>query len=787
MLSRRFGSSLVMAAAVAAASLAPAAGAAAGTPPVPLATAPARPVLSTGARQLLADTPNDATVTVVVELTDRPVLPDGRGRTKSQRQRDVVQSLRSHADRTQAPLRTQLLRRMAQGSVEAIQPLWISNSIVVTARPSVIEWLSTRSEVASITPNEVDIVTTSAAAPAAPTSPGAVGAAPTAPAEANVAAIGAPTLWAAGATGQGVVVASLDSGVDITHPDLAPRYKGGAGAWFDPYGQRTTPGDSTGHGTQTMGAILGGQTGGTTIGVAPDTRFIAARVFDNAGNATVAAIHQAFQWALNPDGDTTTADAPAIVNNSWAFGSAGCNLEFQPDVQALRAAGIIPVFAAGNAGPSAGSTVSPANYPESLAVGAVNNTGSIYSGSSRGPSACGEPSTTYPELVAPGVKIWTTDVNGLYSERDGTSLSAPAVTGALALLLSTASAPTPVAAEAALRASAVDLGPAGPDNTFGLGRIDVAAAATLLASSGTTTTTQPSTTTTTATTAPETTTTTDASTTSVPSGTTTSTTEAPMTTTTTTQATTTSTTEAPTTTTTQATTTSTTQAPTTTTTQVTTSTTMQTGPADLVFADGFESGGLTAWTSAATNGGRLSVTAAAALGGARGLQAVLSNRSDSYVSDVTPANLATYHARFRFDPNSVSIASGKSHQLFTARNSSGNTTLVIEVRKGTAGRYEVRAGSRLNSGSTAWTGWASFTDDRHTIEAGFAAATTAAGSNGSVTLWVDGTSAGTVTGLRNGSQRIDAVRLGPQTIPTGVSGTEYLDDFVSTVSSIIGM
>ncbi len=214
---------------------------------------------------------------------------------------------------------------------------------------------------------------------------------------------------------------------------------------------------------------------------------------------------------------------------------------------------------------------------------------------------------------------------------------------------------------------------------------------------------------------------------------------------------------------------------------------MRTGPADLVFADGFESGGLTAWTSAATNGGRLSVTAAAALGGTRGLQAVLSNRSDSYVSDVTPANLATYHARFRFDPNTVSIASGKSHQLFTARNSSGNTTLVIEVRKGTGTRYEVRAGSRLNSGSTSWTGWASFTDDRHTIEVGFAAATTASGSNGSVTLWVDGTSAASVAKLKNGSQRIDAVRLGPQAIPTGVSGTEYLDDFVSTVSSTIGV
>lgn len=778
-MSRRFGSSLVMAAALAAASLAPAAGAAATPAP---AAAPARPVLSYGARLLLAGAPGEASITVVVELAEQPVLPDGRGRTKGQRQRDVVQSLRSHADRTQAPLRTQLVRRMAQGTVDGIQPLWISNSIVVTARPSVVEWLSTRPEVASITPNDVDIVATSAtvpAAPGAPASPGAAGAAPVAPAEPNVAAVGAPAVWASGTTGQGVVVASLDSGVDLSHPDLSSKWKGGNGAWFDPYGQQATPADTTGHGTQTLGVILGGETGGTTVGVAPDARFIAARVFDNAGNATIAAIHQAFQWTLNPDGDSTTADAPAIVNNSWAFGSVGCNLEFQPDVQALRAAGIIPVFAAGNFGSASGSSVSPANYPESLAVGAVNNAGAIYAGSSRGPSACGEAAATFPELVAPGVKIWTTDLNGLWSERDGTSLAAPAVTGALALLLSSSPAPTPAAAEAALRASTVDLGAAGPDDTFGLGRIDVAAAAALLASPGTTTT-QP-TTTTTATTVPESTTTTEAGTTSVPSGTTT-TAEASTTSTATTLVETTTTTLVDTT------TTSTTLVETTTTTAAptTTSTTTPPGPADLVFADGFESGGLGAWSSAAANGGRLSVTTAAALGGTRGLQAVITNRTDSYVSDVTPSNLATYHARFRFDPNGVSIASGKSHKLLTARNASGTTTLAVEVRKGSGGRYEVRAGSRLNSGSTAWTAWAPLTDDRHTIEVGFAAATTASGANGSTTLWIDGAAAASKTGLKNGSQRVDAVRLGPQAIPAGVSGTEYFDDFVSTVSSTIG-
>ena len=76
---------------------------------------------------------------------------------------------------------------------------------------------------------------------------------------------------------------------------------------------------------------------------------------------------------LDPDHDPTTDDAPQVVNGSWSIGAGpGCDLSFQPDVQALRAAGILPVFAAGNYGPGGATSVSPANYPESLSVGAVS-------------------------------------------------------------------------------------------------------------------------------------------------------------------------------------------------------------------------------------------------------------------------------------------------------------------------------------------------------------------------------------------------------------------------------
>ena len=216
-----------------------------------------------------------------------------------------------------------------------------------------------------------------------------------------------------------------------------------------------------------MGIMVGGDAGGTSIGMAPGATWIAARIFNNSGVATATAIHAALQWVLDPDGNPATADAPQVVNNSWAYGSPGCNLEFQPDLQALRAAGIVPVFAAGNYGPGPSTSVSPANYPEALAVGNTGNTNVIASSSSRGPSACGEGSTVYPEVVAPGVSVLTTDLFGLYQSVSGTSLAAPHVAGALALLLSAHPGLDASAQSAALTGTSTDLEPPAPTTATG--------------------------------------------------------------------------------------------------------------------------------------------------------------------------------------------------------------------------------------------------------------------------------------------------------------------------------
>jgi subtilisin family serine protease len=408
----------------------------------------------------------DDTLPVIVVLRDQLNARAVRRVSGERAGATLIRALKAKAEGTQGQLRAILGRARADGQASAATPLWIVNGIAITARPGLIRRLAARPEVASIVPDH------SIAAPAPP-----AGATIAAVVEPNIALVNAPALWDLGFRGAGVVVASMDTGVDAGHPDLAGAYRGGSDSWFDPYEQHALPTDLNGHGTMTAGVMVGGAAGGTAIGVAPEASWIAARIFNDSGVATSTAIHLAFQWLMDPDGDPATPDAPDIVNGSWAMSSPGCNLEFEPDLQALVAAGIEPVFAAGNYGPSADTTSSPGNNPEAFAVGAIDNAGAIASVSSRGPTSCGRLSPAIvPAVVAPGVAIVTTDKNGLYASASGTSLAAPHVSGGLALLKS-AYPDLPVAMlEAALTASAVDLGDVGADNTFGAGRIDLLAA-----------------------------------------------------------------------------------------------------------------------------------------------------------------------------------------------------------------------------------------------------------------------------------------------------------------------
>jgi hypothetical protein len=375
--------------------------------------------------------------------------------------RDVVDRLRRHATARQAAI-VAFLRRVP--GVESVEPFWVFDGLALRATAPVITAVAARPEVLSVEP---DVAFRGPAATAAGDEP---------PAEPGVQRVGAPALWALGLHGEGATVAVLDTGAEVTHPDLAATFRGGAGAWFDPNGEHATPADLSGHGTQVLGAIVGRSAGGTAIGVAPQARWIAAKVFDDRGVATTSRVHQAFQWVLDPDRNPATADAPNVVNASWTTRSPGCDLSFELDLRSLRAAGILPVFAAGNAGPTASSSASPANNPEAFGVGATDAAGAIADFSARGPSACGEPAATFPEAVAPGVGVRSADLFGGWRTDSGTSLSAAYVSGVLALLDGALPDSSADRQASALQRTATDLGGPGADDVFGAGLVSAPAA-----------------------------------------------------------------------------------------------------------------------------------------------------------------------------------------------------------------------------------------------------------------------------------------------------------------------
>jgi subtilisin family serine protease len=232
-----------------------------------------------------------------------------------------------------------------------------------------------------------------------------------------------------------------------------------------------------------MGVIVGG----SALGVAPDARWIAVKLYNADGRARMSDIHLAFQWLMDPDGDPATRDAPDVVNASWTLtgrGAGACSMEFSDDIRALRSAGIAVVFAAGNDGPAPGTSTSPGNNPGALSVGAVDRDLTAARQASRGPSACD--GATFPRLVAPGVNVRTADVShgGLssYTSASGSSLAAPHVAGVLALLAGAFPAAPVGELENSLALGARGLGEAGADNTYGRGFIDALAAFKVLQS-----------------------------------------------------------------------------------------------------------------------------------------------------------------------------------------------------------------------------------------------------------------------------------------------------------------
>ena len=253
-------------------------------------------------------------------------------------------------------------------------------------------------------------------------------------------------------TGRGVKVGVLDTGVDSSHPDIGRNVKGG----MDMISGTASARDDNGHGTHVSGTIAALRNGIGVVGVAPDASVYSVKVLDSRGSGKLSNLVQGMEWCVGQQ--------IKVVNLSLSASKE--NQTFRDVVLAARRAGITMVCAAGNSGPSPNSVGYPARYIETIAVAAIDDRDSVPNFSSRGREIA---------VSAPGVDVLSTWPGRRYRKSSGTSMAAPHVTGAVALMLEADPALTPSEVKSILQSTSVPLAGAGPDEQ-GAGVIDVAAA-----------------------------------------------------------------------------------------------------------------------------------------------------------------------------------------------------------------------------------------------------------------------------------------------------------------------
>jgi subtilisin family serine protease len=432
----------------------------------------------------------------IVEFTARANLA-GAARIvdRTKRTRTVFDSLRKTATTTQVGARVVVARTPGARA----ESFWLTNVMLVHGDAALATKLAALPSVRVVRQEKVFPLVK----PIDPKVVVEVGESP----EWGVAKIGADQVWAEGITGQGVTVATIDTGVDYTHPALVEHYRGnnhdGSFShdynWWDPTGIcGDVPCDNAGHGTHTMGTIVGGDLGGPLpdIGVAPGAEWIAAKGCEDF-DCSEGSLLSSGQFVIAPTdlqgNNPDPSKRPDIVSNSWGSDDPN-DTTYLATVQAWRAAGIIPVFAAGNAGPGCSTAGTPGLFPEVISVGATDSKDLIADFSSRGPSPSDKIS---PNVSAPGVDVVSSVPGGGYESMSGTSMATPHTAGTIALMLSAkpSIAGNFNAVLDALNKTAVDRpddqcgSPDPTDNdpnyVYGEGRIDAKAAVDLVKSGGT--------------------------------------------------------------------------------------------------------------------------------------------------------------------------------------------------------------------------------------------------------------------------------------------------------------
>jgi serine protease AprX len=433
--------------------------------------------------------------------------------TKEQKGEFVFQILRGVAQRSQGNIQNFLKAQKVD-----FQSFWIFNGVFLTADENLITQIAERSDVAQIVSNPSSSLNLPPVE-AADLKDNTLKTRGALEITWGIKAIKADAVWALGYTGQGVIVGGQDTGYDWEHPALKKKYRGYNAVtnkvdhnynWYDaihpdttlPAAQQTNPCgyntknpcDDNNHGTHTMGTMVG-RDDTIAIGIAPDAQWIASRNMDR-GNGTLYSYTECFQWFLAPTDSTNKLPnprkAPHVINNSWYCSTGeGCNASnfaiLEAAMNACRAAGIVVVVSAGNAGPNC-STVNegpPAFFSKAFSIGATQSNDTIAVFSSRGPVTIDGSNRLKPNVSAPGVGVKSCIPKGRYANFSGTSMAGPHVAGAVALMISAnprlagqVDTIERILERTTRRMTTTEncgsvLGTSIPNNTYGFGRIDV--------------------------------------------------------------------------------------------------------------------------------------------------------------------------------------------------------------------------------------------------------------------------------------------------------------------------
>ena len=416
---------------------------------------------------------------------------------RSERRAFVVNELKAFADASQYDLRHSLAEMQRNGMTTEPVVLWMANALYFDATKAAIQDLAYR--------NDIEIMGFAKEYNWIPDGEEATPAMATREITQNVIQVHANQVWELGYTGQGVVVAVIDTGVNYHHVDLADHLWDGGSDFpnhgYDVYNHDNDPIDDMGHGSHCAGTVCGDGSGASQTGMAPDATLMCVKCLDGNGNGGAQSISEGIQWAVEHGCDLFSMSL-GLPNSSIPDRTL-----LRHTCEAALDAGIVAAIAAGNEGnstwmyPIPNNVRVPGSCPPpymdavqgenpggqtcSVCVGAVNYNDAAANFTSRGPVTW--QNTEFgdypyqpgiglirPDVCAPGVDIKSLNYqsNTGYTTMSGTSMATPCVAGCMALMLSKDINLTPADVCRILEETALPLSD-GKSNTFGFGRVDV--------------------------------------------------------------------------------------------------------------------------------------------------------------------------------------------------------------------------------------------------------------------------------------------------------------------------